>query len=176
VFGYFSFNTDVSACGLTGGENALITYCNPTPSTDPEWIAGLTTGELTSVLTSSDLDFNPYLNLYASREYEVGSVIIPKDYDYLSYTAFGGGEEIEIFLEGPSDIWERYSGSIPIIPTELNLSDFDTRELFYQNDSMSFTAEIGSLRIVPTIPEPTAALLFGAGIALVGSATRRRTN
>jgi hypothetical protein len=179
VYGFFSYSGDLGNCGATGYEAALATYCNAKNS---ESSAGFTTGSLAwSTLSLPPDGYSSQQTFYAGRPWDDGANVYPGDPDSLSASYQTPEGSLSIFLTADNqNVWEccsnpggYYGSFFPLIPTDLDLSDFVTKEMRYTSASGGFIAEIRGLRQVSPVPEPTAALLFGAGLCVAGMAARR---
>jgi hypothetical protein len=187
VFGSFSYDTDLSGCGLTGAETAIIRFCNPGHETTTPWVAGFTTGVLSVTFDSRVLEGGPLAEPgFVEHHFETqiqfgrfGGEENGTGVDEFSYwanidsvTDDGRFQETIRFslLADNDDVWGTLDEGY-LIPSDIDLSDFVYRQFSYSDESTGygFSATVNSLSL---IPEPSTASLLALG--LVGIAAKRR--
>lgn len=169
--GWFAYNDDLSACGNSGGEDALTTFCNAGPgyTIGPDWSASITLGSQTVTLTSSQFPLE--LLVYLGRFVDPGDPSQGHGADSFHFYSQTGEFTIDLRNLGGTGLSDP-DGTFPTLPTSLDLSAWpDQSTLRIAGLGLgSFTAQLNTL----TVPEPATALLLSLGLFGIYSARKQR--
>lgn len=170
--GQFAYNDDLAACGQTGAEPVLITFCNAGPgyTLGPDWRVSVALGTQSGALTSSQADMQ--LDITLGRFVNSADPSQGHGEDAFQFRVFAGVFTIQLVDLGGSAL-DDPDGTFPNIPTSLDLAEWiDRSTLQVAGLGLgSFTAQLNTLTV--SAPEPSVAELLGLGLLALGAVRSR---
>jgi hypothetical protein len=171
--GQFAYNDELSACGQTGAEPALVTFCNAGPgyTIGAEWFGSITFGSQTVSLSSSQADIE--LQIFLGRFVDPGDPSQGHGADSFHFSSQTGEFIIDLRNFGGTALGDP-DGTFPSIPTAFDLAAWpDQSTLRSSNLGLGvFTAQLTTLTLA--VPEPGSSLIVGLGLLGVLATRRKR--